>query len=78
MTAPQSRGTYAFYSQGMKKEEIQINDELRKLFAHLADAIHGAPTTINPRYRSLAITHLETAAMYATKMLSHNDSHEGG
>ena len=72
----ETNGEYAFNSQGLSEEEIGLNILLREKFAALADTIDAITddetVAVNPRYRALAMTHLEIAGMFATKMLSHN------
>jgi hypothetical protein len=67
-----TKGEFAFFSQPMSDSEIKANNEMRQMFADLTDFMTSHTENPDPRYKELAITHLEIAGMFATKMLSHN------
>ena len=72
--AEQTKSEYAFNPQGLSEKELELNNMLRGAFTMVAEGIEGAGDCVgvNPRYKALALTYLEIAGMFATKMLSHN------
>ena len=61
----------AFFSQKMTPEELELSQKHREKFAELAEMLHNdLPRNV---YMFDAIDLLETAAMNATKAISHKD-----
>ena len=68
-----------FYPQKIENPEAvsSILPDIRKSFADLAvylSSIEDGGVPTNSRYAAEAISHLEIAAMFATKMLSHSEN----
>jgi hypothetical protein len=62
-----------YKSHGLSADDVRDIQEFRERFIELSNLIESEEMVSNPRYRALALTHLETAAMFATKMLSHRN-----
>lgn len=60
-----------FQSQSMDKLAMDEVEKLRDAFTRTDDAITGTQANFDPRMQAMARTHLEIAAMCATKMISH-------
>ena len=61
-----------FNSQQFKDQlSIDAVEKFRKAFTHVDAVLTGVQANFDPRRMALARTHIETAAMYATKSISH-------
>lgn len=65
--------TERFFPNSVSEEESEIMDGFRQEFAALADKIDNA--ILNSRYKSMAITALEEAALWTTKSITHGQIH---
>lgn len=62
---------------GLDEYQAAAIQEMRQKFSDLMDEIeNGGGYPVDARARALAMTHLETSAMYATKMIAHNGAGE--
>jgi hypothetical protein len=64
---------FAYESNPVSNEEALLIIALRKLFSTVQEAIDELPAG---RYKAIASTNLETAAMFAIKAITHAESHK--
>ena len=62
---------YAYDSFPVSENIAAIIKDLRSRFSQLEASLHNDGGTQSPRYLAVAKTHLETAAMFAIKSLTH-------
>ena len=61
----------AFYSQPLTDEQVVIATQVRETFHHAAEAILNLLP--EGRHKSLVLTNLEQASMWAIKAISHQE-----